>query len=76
MISLQGYFEGDRFFPEQQVKIPQYKRAIVTILDEPTRDLQEREKQAWLKFLEAIKNCDEPLEGMPERISFDREIDL
>ena len=76
MISVQGYFEGDRFFPEQQVKIPQYKRAIVTILDEPTKTLLEREREAWLEFAEAIRECDEPLEGEPERIHFDRVLDL
>ncbi|MCL2111789.1 MAG: hypothetical protein FWH32_06035 [Clostridiales bacterium] len=76
MIAVQGYFEGDRFFPEQQVKIPQRKRAIVTILDEPVVDRHERNKKAWMKFLKEIAECDEPPpEGMPERVRFNRVLD-
>ena len=72
MVAIQGYFEGDRFFPEKRVKIPQGKRAIVTILDEPAVDWHERNKNAWLKFLKDISECDEPLESEPERTNFSR----
>jgi hypothetical protein len=72
MIALQGYFEGDRFIHPDAVKIPRHKRAIVTILDEPAS--QEQNAAAWRKFLSAIKDIDEPLEGMPERVTFNRVI--
>ena len=78
MIAVQGYFEGDRFFPEQPVKIPPRRRAIVTILDEPsnTEEEHERHKKAWLKFLHDIQKCGEPIEGEPERFNIDRELDI
>ena len=76
MIAVEGYFEGDRFFSDDAVKIPQRKRAIVTILDEPVSERAEKERIAWLRFLDEISNCDEPLEGEPERTQFEREIDL
>jgi len=76
MIAVEGYFEGDRFYTDRNVRIPQRKRAIVTILDEPVLEIAEKEKQAWFCFFDKIAECDEPLEGEPERTNFKREIDL
>ena len=76
-----GYFDGDRFFPEQQVKLPQKKRVIIRIDEKPSSDglsadIRERKIRAWEKFAKALAECDEPPpEGMPERIHFDRELD-
>jgi len=48
----------------------------VTIIDEPVSEIVEKERQAWMRFFSEIADCDEPLEGEPERTVFKREIDL
>ncbi|WP_238579921.1 hypothetical protein [Treponema endosymbiont of Eucomonympha sp.] len=36
LVTVQGFFEGDKFIPSEPVKIPEYKKVILTILDEDT----------------------------------------
>jgi len=73
MIALQGYFDGDRFISSDAVRIPRYKRAIVTILDDPISP--DQYKKAWQQFFSDINSSDEELIGEPERVSFNREFD-
>jgi hypothetical protein len=72
MRALQGYFDEGRFIHPEALKIPRYKKVIVTITDEPVG--KEQNAEAWKSFLSAIKHIDEPLEGSPERVSFNRKI--
>jgi hypothetical protein len=72
MIALQGHFEGDRFIHSEPIEIPRYRKAIVTILDEPADP--ERNAFAWKTFINAMRTSNEELVGEPERVSFDRKI--
>ncbi len=36
LVTVQGFFEGGKFIPSEPVKIPEYKKVILTILDEDT----------------------------------------
>jgi hypothetical protein len=75
MIAIQGYFEGDRFIPNEGIPIPHHRKAIVTILDDSIDLAQEKEKSAWRKFLSVVNTSDEEVIGEPERMRLNREID-
>ena len=76
MEAVRAYYDGYAFVPTRPVVARKNQPAIVTILNEASEDVLEREKQAWAHFLNAIRDCDEPLEGEPERMTINREIDL
>jgi hypothetical protein len=59
---------------DELMDLPQRKRVIVTILDEPVAMSLGRNRQAWKSFLDAMSECDEPLDGEPERMSFHRSL--
>jgi hypothetical protein len=70
----EGYFENGSFFTEgrRTIKLPENKRVIITVLDEPIVNIQEKSDEqgrrlAWLKRLdEAIKeSSDEELAYIP-----------
>jgi len=55
MKTYEGYFENDRFyFTEQVIRIPERKRTIITVLDEPARtslndkkDARRKRRELW-----------------------------
>ncbi|MDR0858173.1 MAG: hypothetical protein LBN97_03990 [Oscillospiraceae bacterium] len=66
MQTYEGFFEGSEFIPYQAVRIPEHRRAIVTVLDEPTKTKEEtiaEQVAALEEIFAAIKACDadEPL---------------
>ena len=71
-LTVHGYFEAGRFIADTPVQIPERRKTIVTVLDEKVNKTKEREqyKAYWSKIIEDIQNCDEVLEGEPERIRF------
>ncbi|MDR1687685.1 MAG: hypothetical protein LBS21_03625 [Clostridiales bacterium] len=67
-----GYFENGKFFTagRRTIRLPENKRIIITVLDDPVENMQENEQEsrlAWLKRLdEAIKeSSDEELVYFP-----------
>jgi leucyl aminopeptidase (aminopeptidase T) len=72
MLALQGYFQEGRFVTDTFVQIPERKRAIVTVLDEDVDGAKDiRAHQAfWEEIIEDLQNCDEVLDGEPERLHF------
>lgn len=76
MEAVRAYYDGHAFVPVKPVVFRKNQPAIVTMLNEADTDVLEREKNAWLIFLDAMRNCNEPLEGEPMRTSFNRELDL
>ena len=72
LLTFQGYFEAGHFVADTPVQIPEGRKAIVTVLDEKVDKTNEQEKYIdyWDKIIEDIQNCDEVLEGEPERIHF------
>ena len=82
MQAYQGYFKDGRFISLENVRIPENKRVIVTILDEaPPKINHEENAKAWREFFEEMKNIDEPLpdefdEIISHRVNFTREVDL
>jgi len=76
---VRGYLEDGRFTPFDPVSITGRKMVRVIYMDEvlEQRELAKRQLAAWEKFFAAIDAVeDEPLEGMPERLRFDRELGL
>jgi hypothetical protein len=77
MQAYEGYFENGQFVSLRPGRIPERKRVILTVLDEPVRTAEEinEHAQAWREFLDAIAEIhDEPI-GELERVKF-REIDI
>jgi hypothetical protein len=74
---LEGYFvEQDKFIPLIPSRIPMFKRAIITILDEPVPDKKKDEQLAAMdEFINANKASNE---AVPEftRVNFRREVDI
>jgi hypothetical protein len=70
MLAVQGYFEAGRFITDTSIQIPERKRTIVTVLDEGIDETkgQDAYKQKWNVIIDEIENCDEVLEGYPERV--------
>lgn len=80
--AFQGYFESGRFISPDIATIPEHKKVIVTVLDEPVlnRD-SERNRLAWNKFFSDIAECDEKLpqefdELLSQRVNFTRELKI
>ena len=74
MQAYEGYFINGQFYTAgRNVRIPERRRAIITVLDEPIQ--HNANAAAWLEFLDAIKDIDdEPLEEF-ERVKF-REVEI
>jgi NAD-specific glutamate dehydrogenase len=72
MLALQGYFQSGQFVTDALVQIPERKRTIVTVLDEDIDEEKERKahKKLWDEIIADLQNCDEALEGEPERLHF------
>ena len=68
MLVITGIFENERFIPDGPVSIPQNKKVIVTIEEEP--ETQTKTANKWREIGEAILNCDEDLPGSPQPIQF------
>ena len=77
MQSYQGYFEKGQFVPIGTVSIPERRRVILTVLDEPVPIHPEnKQAKAWREFFETVNASDEEVPEFFERVNFSREIDL
>jgi len=68
MLVVTGIFEDKQFIPDRPVFIPQKKKVIVTIEEEPDKGTKYENK--WREIGEAILNCDEELPGNPQPVKF------
>ncbi|GHV31098.1 hypothetical protein AGMMS4952_19150 [Spirochaetia bacterium] len=59
LLTVQGYFEGDRFVADDPVRIPARKKAIVTILDEDREDAVDNDKMSPAETERTLKALDE-----------------
>jgi hypothetical protein len=66
MLVVTGVFENERFIPDSPVSIPQKKKVVVTIEEEPAAKVE----MTWREIGEAILNCDEELTGNPQPLKF------
>jgi len=77
MQAYQGYFEGGKFISPNVLEIPEHRRIILTVLDEPVQERYGNEQaKAWQVFFNAINASDEKVPENFERIKFSQEIDL
>ncbi|MCL2773020.1 MAG: hypothetical protein FWD71_06695 [Oscillospiraceae bacterium] len=86
LFAYEGHFEGDRFISKNNLKIPEYKKAIVTIIEEESHDdIVKRQRKAFDEFIKNIKVLDdlgiEPLDEefdkiISQRVNITRELDL
>ena len=85
MKAVNGYYEDGRFTPIDTMPLPKRVKAML-IFDELAAMREDTppmttHAQAWLKFIQEIRACDEPLnqefdEVMSKRVNFTRELDL
>jgi hypothetical protein len=59
LLTVQGYFEGGRFIADEPVRIPERKKAIVTILDEDRKKAADEEKMSPAEIERRMKALDE-----------------
>jgi hypothetical protein len=82
MQAYQGYFENGRFITADTVKIPERRRIILTVLDEPVEDsIVIKQRKAIKRFINDVCACEEPLspvfdEIVSQRADLSREVDL
>ena len=78
MQELEGYFEDGRFHAEgQTITLPERRRVIITILDEPIPERGENEQaKVWREFFEAVNASDEVIPETFERFNIAREVEL
>ncbi|MCL2600229.1 MAG: hypothetical protein FWD88_03510 [Treponema sp.] len=71
MQAYEGYFQGGRFYTVGvPVRIPEHRRIILTVLDEPVRDENTAHRLAAIdRFLTAIDASDEEVPDF-ERVNF------
>jgi len=84
--SYEGYFARNRFISVDKSKIPERRRAIVTIIEEENKeDIIKGQRKAFNEFMRAMKEMDalgvEPLgeefdEIISQRVNITRELDL
>lgn len=68
MLIIDGFIESGVFIPEKPLtNIKGRQKAVLHIEDEFEK---QNRITAWKEFSQAIKSCDEILEGEPERIRF------
>ena len=72
LLTVQGYFEAGQFIADTPIQIPEGRKTIVTVLDEKVEKDRKlaAHKKLWREIIEDLQNCDEVLEGEPERIRF------
>ncbi|MDR1318671.1 MAG: hypothetical protein LBJ90_03525 [Treponema sp.] len=72
LLTVEGYFEAGRFIADTPVHIPEKKKTIVTVLDETVDEAGAvaARKRLWNEIIHDLRNCDELLEGEPERLRF------
>jgi hypothetical protein len=68
MLVVTGVFENERFIPDRPVSIPQKRKVVVTIEENP--DVETKSANRWREIGEAILNCDEELPGNPQPVQF------
>jgi hypothetical protein len=76
LLTVQGFFEDGKFIPSEPVKIPEHKKAIVTILDETEEDRKKRQMAELDRLWEMLdKSMDE---DVPEfsRAKLHREVEI
>ena len=86
LTSYEGYFEKGKFISADKSKIPERRKAIVTIIEEESEeDIVKAQSKAFEEFMKAMKEMDEqgiePLgeefdEIMSHRVNITRELDL
>jgi hypothetical protein len=83
MEAYQGYTEDGKVIPVTTQTIPDGRRAIITVLDEPltSESRLERQKKALLALEQGLAECTEPLppafdEILAQRINIKRKLDL
>ena len=59
LLTVQGYFEGDHFVTDEPVRIPERKKAIVTILDEDREESADGNKMSLAELVRRRKDLDE-----------------
>ena len=71
-MTVQGYFKAGQFIAGTPIQIPEERKTIVRVLDKKVNREKEREQYRayWDKIIENLQNCNEFLEGEPERIRF------
>ena len=70
MLIVEGFLENGVFIPNKPiVDVTGRQSATLTVTANEEKERQERIK-AWQQFGEAVINCNEELEGEPERICF------
>jgi len=71
MQAYQGYFENGQFISLDSVKIPEHKRTILTVLDEPIKEYFENEQLIALQeFFDTVNASNEKIPETFERINF------
>jgi len=73
-------YEAGRFIPLEKVDIPEGSRAIVTIIDDASDEISQRQRMAMARFRASIR-ASEPLpldfdETLEQRVNITREVDL
>jgi len=77
MQAYQGYFENGQFISLDAAKIPERKRTILTVLDEPIENRLENEQLIALQeFFDAVNASNEKIPETFERVNFLRPVDL
>ena len=83
MKAYQGYTKNGKIIPLADQTIPDGRRAIITILDEPmaAQSRLERQKKALLALEQGLADCDEPLPPefdaiLAQRVNLMRKFDL
>jgi hypothetical protein len=70
----EGFFEKGKFIPNEPVRIPEHKKAIVTILDENTE--YSKKMDAWKECLRLLdESMDEEVPDFP-RANLHREVEI
>lgn len=76
MQAYEGYFDRGRFIPLGTISIPERKRAIVTILDEPVSDDAERRLEELDKLISLVDASSHEEVPQFERSKLHREAEL
>ncbi|GHT84763.1 hypothetical protein FACS1894137_08210 [Spirochaetia bacterium] len=74
LLTVQGFFEGDRFIPNEPVHIPEHKKVILTVLEEDTE--KTAKMAAWKECLRLLdESMDEEVPDFP-RANLHREVTI
>jgi len=74
----EGYLEKGRFYPiGSPVNIRGRRRVIITVLDEPISESNEKpQAKAWREFFEVVNASDEKIPKKFEKVNFTQEGNL